>query len=399
MDRVILHCDCNSFYASVECLLDPSLDQGPMAVCGDPDSRHGIILAKNEKAKKYGIQTAETIWQAKKKCPQLTLVAPHRQEYARCSRQINAIYQRFTDLVEPFSIDESWLDVTHTQHLFGDGPPIADTLRKTVREEVGVTISVGVSFNKVFAKLGSDYKKPDATTVIFREDVPRIVYPLPVTSMLMVGRSLAQTFARWGVRTIGDLARLDKNLLRTRLGKVGETVWEYANGLDDSPVRSAYEEVPAKSIGHHVTFRRNLVGWEDLQLGIYSLCDQVAARLRRHGMECQSVQVTVKDPDFHVITRQKALEHPTQLSRELRKACMELLRTNWSPEKPVRMLAVTASSLQEEGESRQISLFDTGQDQYDRLNQLEHTVDRLREKFGPQVISLAPTLEKDRNLD
>ncbi len=396
MDRTILHCDCNSFYASVECLLRPELDQGPMAVCGDPESRHGIILAKNEKAKRYGIQTAETIWQAQKKCPHLTLVAPHRQAYACYSRAVNEIYQRFTDLVEPFSIDESWLDVTHTQHLFGDGPTIADTLRRTVREELGLTISVGVSFNKVFAKLGSDYKKPDATTVIFRPDVPRIVYPLPVTDLLLVGRTMAQALSRWGVRTIGELAQLDPKLLRERLGKAGETVWRYANGLDESPVRSAYEAPEVKSVGHHVTFPQNLTTWPQMQQGIYALCDQVAARLRKHKLECQSVHLTIKDPEFHVITRQRTLPRPTQLSRDLAQVCTELLRTHWLDTKPIRMLAVTAGSLCPEGGNVQISLFDNGQAQYDRLNQLEHTVDQLREKFGRDVISLAPNLPQDR---
>ncbi|HBQ46391.1 MAG TPA: DNA polymerase IV, partial [Ruminococcaceae bacterium] len=178
MDRTILHCDCNSFFASVECLLRPELKNVPMAVCGDPQSRHGIILAKNEPAKKYGVVTAETIWQARRKCPRLVLAPTHFEEYRRYSRQINRIYRRFTDLVEPFSIDESWLDVTGSRALFGDGRRIADTLRETVRRETGLTISVGVSFNKIFAKLGSDYKKPDATTVISRENYRRVVFPL-----------------------------------------------------------------------------------------------------------------------------------------------------------------------------------------------------------------------------
>ena len=189
MDRTILHCDCNGFYASVECYFHPELKKVPMAVCGDPESRHGIILAKNELAKGYGVITAETVWQAKRKCPSLVLVPPRRKDYVAFSRRINAIYQEYTDLVEPFGIDESWLDVTASRRLFGDGKTIADTLRRRIREEVGVTISVGVSFNKVFAKLGSDYQKPDATTIIDRENFRQIVWPLPVEALLFVGKS------------------------------------------------------------------------------------------------------------------------------------------------------------------------------------------------------------------
>ncbi|MEG2852280.1 MAG: DNA polymerase IV, partial [Hydrogenoanaerobacterium sp.] len=185
-ERTILHCDLNGFFASVECLLRPELRTVPMAVCGDPTMRHGIILAKNELAKKYNITTAETIWQAQRKCPQLVLVQPHHDEYYKYSCLVNEIYRRYTDLVEPFGIDESWLDITGTIHLFGDGKTVADKLREVVEHELGLTISVGVSFNKIYAKLGSDYKKPNATTVISQQNYKEIVYPLPVNSLLYV---------------------------------------------------------------------------------------------------------------------------------------------------------------------------------------------------------------------
>ena len=221
MDRVIFHCDLNSFYASVELLDHPELKDRPAAVCGDPESRHGIILAKNELAKQYKVQTAETVWQARRKCPDLVLLPAHHWKYKEYSRKVNDIYERYTDLVEPFSIDESWLDVTGTLHLFGgDGKALADQIRRAVRQELGLTVSVGVSFNKVFAKMGSDYKKPDATTVITRENFQELLWPLPVTDLLFVGRAAARVLGGYGIRTIGDLARFDRDSLGEILGIV-----------------------------------------------------------------------------------------------------------------------------------------------------------------------------------
>lgn len=217
MDRTILHCDCNSFFASVECVFRPELKTVPMAVCGNPENRHGIILAKNELAKKAGVVTAETVWQARQKCPELVLVPPHHQEYVRYSNLVNAIYQRYTDQVEPFSIDESWLDVTGSRTLFGSGETIADTIRKAVREELGITVSAGVSFNKIFAKMGSDYKKPDATTVISRENYRQLLWPLPISEMIFVGKASRTALRELGIYTIGDLARAEPSLLLARL--------------------------------------------------------------------------------------------------------------------------------------------------------------------------------------
>ena len=243
MDRTILHCDCNSFFASVETLLDPSLADGPTAVCGDPESRHGIILAKNEKAKAFGVQTAETIWQAKRKCPDLRLVAPHRSEYVKFSRKCNELYLQYTDLVDPFGIDESFLDVTGSMHLFGSGKHIADELRRRMREEVGLTISVGVSFNRAFAKLGSDYKKPDGTTVFSRENFKQRVWTLPANTLLYVGKRASDRLNRLGVRTIGELAACDPAFIHSILGKNGDLLLRYARGEDDEPVRGTRGQI------------------------------------------------------------------------------------------------------------------------------------------------------------
>ena len=334
MDRVILHCDCNSFFASVECVFRPELKVVPMAVCGDPENRHGIILAKNEPAKKFGIATAETVWQALQKCPELVLVPPHHSEYVRYSGLVNAIYQRYTDQVEPCSIDESWLDVTGSRALFGSGEEIANSIRTAVREELGITISVGVSFNKIFAKMGSDYKKPDATTIITRENYRQILWPLPISDLLMVGKSSRTALRELGIYTIGDLARTDPNILSQRLGKLGGTLSAYARGEENSTVASIYDDPEEpKSVGNGMTFRRDLVCEDDLRIGVLYLADSVAARLRRHQLRCRTVAVTIKDPEFKVLSRQKILPRSTDLAKTIAEAALELIHSSWDPEK------------------------------------------------------------------
>ena len=401
MDRTIFHCDCNGFYASVECLLDPSLKDIPMAVCGNPEHRHGIILAKNELAKGCGVRTAETIYEAKKKCPGLTLVPPHRGEYTRISKLVNDIYARFTDRVEPFGIDESWLDVTGCLHLFGTPQETADLIRKTVREELGITISVGVSFNKIFAKLGSDYKKPDATTVISRENYRDIVWPLPASALLYVGKAAEATLASMGVHTIGELACADEEALRARLGKMGQALSRYARGEDDSPVRMAQDEQDIKSVGNGMTFRRNLVGEADIRTGIAALSDSVAGRLRRHGVKCATVQVIIRDPAFHSISRQRKLDSPTNLAAEITSAAMELIKRSWSMRAPVRMLTVTGADLIAEEEcGAQMTLFaDSGEERRERRERLERTMDDIRGKFGGTAIVSGAILKNDLGLD
>jgi DNA polymerase-4 len=284
MERIILHCDLNSFFASVELLSLPELISKPVAVCGNSENRHGIILAKNDIAKKFGVVTAEANWQAKKKCPDLIFVPPHHAKYYEYSKLVNEIYESFTDLVEPFGIDESWLDVTGSLHLFGNnGQALADKIRETIKLKLGLTISVGVSFNKVFAKLGSDYKKPDATTVISRDNYKRVVYPLPVSDLLYVGKAVTDKLSKIGVHTIGELAELDKKTAISFLGKIGEMVHDYANGIDNSPVKFADEQRDVKSVGNGMTFKRDLIGLEDIKAGIAALSDSVAIRLRKNG--------------------------------------------------------------------------------------------------------------------
>ncbi len=396
MDRIILHCDCNGYFASVECIERPELRDVPMAVCGNPESRHGIILAKNELAKKFGIQTAETVWQAKKKCPQLTLVPPHHDRYQYYCRLINRIYGEYTDQVEAFSIDESWLDVTGSQKLFGDGRQIADELRRRVREELGLTISVGVSFNKVFAKLGSDYKKPDATTVITRENFREILFPLPVRDMLFVGANAAEQLSRKGIMTIGDLANTPLARLHDILGRMGDMLWAYANGLDDSSVRRAGEEDPVKSISNSITFHRNLVGEEDMKTGLLMLADSVGARMRRQHVEGYTVQVQIKSPELKIISRQETLKTPTASTREIYQAAQAIVRRSWDLNRPVRMLSLGCTNFAEPGAPQQLSLFEEEtHEQHDRQARLESAVDAIRSRFGSSSIGFGQVMGSD----
>ena len=390
MDRVILHCDLNSFYASVELLSRPELRELPVAVCGDPASRKGIILAKNEPAKACGVKTAETIWQARRKCPDLVLLPPHHGLYREFYHLVNAIYGQYTDLVEPFGIDESWLDITGSMHLFGgDAAAIADELRRRVRGELGLTLSVGVSFNKVFAKLGSDYRKPDATTVISRENWREIVWPLPVGSILFAGPAAQKALAQYGIRTLGQLAAADLGLVEGLLGKMGRQLWRCANGLDDAPVRPQHEKEPVKSVGNSSTFPDNLTTRDQVRRGAARLCDSVAARLRQQGLYCRAVQVGLRDPSFHNISRQKHLGHSTHLMRELLEAAMELIDGLWRPPSPIRLISVTALDLTDTRETyEQTDLFAPDQPALDeRRERLEQAVDNLRAKYGRQIIS------------
>lgn len=390
MERVILHCDQNCFFASVELLSHPDLRDVPMAVCGDPASRHGIILAKNEPAKRFGIQTAETVWQARRKCPGLVLLPPHHKLYREYSVRVNELYGQYTDLVEPFGIDESWLDITGSMHLFGGDPvAIADELRRRVREELGLSISVGVSFNKIFAKLGSDYKKPDATTLISPENWQEIVWPLPVGAMLFVGRSAQRTLAQYGVETIGQLAACRPEMIEQLLGKLGRQMHEYANGLDRSPVRPQAEREPVKSVGNGTTFPHDLTRWEEVRAGLAALSDSVAMRLRRQGLYCSGVQVTIKDSSFCSISRQKRLESPTRLMKDIQRAAMELTRSAWRAPTPIRMLTVTALHITESAESfEQLDLLGAGRAVSDaRQEKLESAVRAIRDKFGDGSIT------------
>ena len=394
-DRVILHCDCNSFFASVETVLHPEYRDLPMAVCGSTEDRHGIVLAKNELAKKYGIQTAETVFSAKKKCPALVIAKPHHKLYYEFSERVNAIYAKYTDMVEPFGIDESWLDVTASKKLFGSGEQIAEMIRREVKETIGITVSIGVSFNKVFAKLGSDYKKPDAITVISRENFRDLVYPLPVGDLLFIGRKTQIALAAMGIKTIGDLANSNPDILRMRLGKAGEIIHRYARGEDTSPVSPERDD--AKSVGNGFTFRHDLVTREECRVGIDFLAEEIGRRLRAEGMKCNTVQLTIKDEYLRSIQRQRSIRPPTDISREIADLAYAILLDEWSDGKPIRMITVTASNLiRAELACEQIDMFAPIESSTrDKSKKREETVDKIRQRFGASSIVTGSIMDSD----
>ncbi len=386
MENGILHVDMNNFYASVETLYAPQYRDVPMAVAGDKESRHGIILAKNMLAKAKGVQTAEPIWQAMRKCPGLQLVPPHHERYAYFSQLAKKIYQDYTDRVEAFSLDECWLDVYGSGLLFGDGRTIAETIRRRVKEELGLTVSIGVSFNKIFAKLGSDYKKPDAVTEFGRREMEEIIWKMPCSDLLLVGPSTNKTLRRYGLHTIGDIAHMEPGVMRSLLGRMGETLWVYANGLDDSPVQNVDAQEDPKTIGNSTTLPRDLTTDQEVRETLYSLAETVAARLRRHRMRAQEVQITVRSSDFQEIQRQKRLPGAARDSATLYQAAWELYKKenkSWA----VRLLGLRAGRLIREDEE-QVSFFEDG-DSRKRRERLEDAVDRVRERYGSESLRRA----------
>ncbi|MDR1193255.1 MAG: DNA polymerase IV [Peptococcaceae bacterium] len=397
-ERVILHVDMNAFYASVEALFHPETAGKPMAVCGDPQNRRGVILAKNDLAKKAGVKTGEPIWEARSKCPGLILLPPHHDLYGEYCVKANEIYGRFTDLVEMAGVDESYLDVTGSAHLFGSGRDIADQIRQVVRQELGLTVSVGVSFCKVFAKLGSDYQKPDATTVISRENYREILYPLPVTDLMYVGRTTAGALRDMGVTTIGQLAELDETRLVSRLGKHGRSLFLYARGLEREPVQPAWDREDIKSVGNGITFRRDLISERDIRTGLRALSESVAYRLRKKAKKCLGVQVTIKDPAFKTIDRQVKLPCPCNSGKNIYDAALELIFRSWEKGKPIRLLTVTAINLVAEDENVLVSLFDNPA-RDPRLEALDRSVDRLKGKYGKGIIKPASLLNNDLGIN
>ncbi len=359
-----------------------------MAVTGDPESRHGIILAKNQKAKKYGINTAEPVAYALRKCPKLVCVLSHHDFYEEICVKINDIYLQYTDLVEKASIDESYLDVTNTLHLFGGDPKaLADSIRERIKSEIGITISVGVSFCKTIAKFGSDYKKPDATTVITRENMKDIFHPSDISELFLAGKKTTEKLRTLGIFTIGDLARYDKMKLCEILGKQGLALWDNANGNDNSPVASFYQKQEVKSIGNAMTFRRDLTGYDEIKSGISFLSDSVACRLRKDNKKCTVVQVAIKDPEFRTMQRQITLKKSTALQREITDVAMLLIKGNWSPTQPVRLLSVTASGLVgEDEEFSQMNFLESIENNNEKQEKIESTLDDIRKKFGTGAI-------------
>ena len=399
--RLIFHCDCNNFFASCECLDHPELKSVPLAVAGDPENRVGVVVAKNELAKKYGIKTTDTVWQAKRKCPDLVFVPPRHHLYKEISNRINDIYHEYTEYVEPASIDESYLDMTGAPDFYGmTAREMADALRDRIRTEIGVTISVGVSFNKIFAKMGSDYKKPDATTEITPDNYREILWPLPVSDLMFAGKAAVAVLNKKSIHTIGDLARQPKERMRDLLGKGGDQLWLYANGLDTEPVRKWGDAPEIKSVSRGMTFKRDLVTEEEIRTGVAVLVDHVAMSLRRHGLKGAVINIQIKTPDLRVISRQTSLDHYTYLQHEIQEIAMRLIRGNWTigEKAPIRAITVGVTKLLPSDQAgEQMDMFDllgttnVGKPikaQREKHEKLEAAVDSIRRRFGNQMITL-----------
>lgn len=391
--RTILHSDCNNFYASVECVLHPELRGKPIAVCGSQELRHGIVLAKNDKAKRFGVQTGDAIWQARKKCPEIQIVTPHHSRYGEFSQEMRHLYSQYTDQVEPFGLDECWLDVTGCQK---NGEQIAADIRKRAKQKLGITVSVGVSFNKVFAKLGSDLRKPDATTVISPENFKEKLWPLPAGELLFIGRKTKLALGGCGMYTIGDVAHADPDTLRKMFGRCGGIMQAYALGLDCSPVSRMEENEPLKSIGNSTTTMRDMMDIRDVRQVLYGLCDSVAARLRENGVKCRMVSLWIRDQALSGFERQIMLPLPSNLSSELFDLSFYLFQMHYDWHLPVRSLGVRAGHLVDERQVNQISLL--GDEKRERKETLERTIDEICGKFGAASLRRAILLQ-DPSLD
>ncbi|XOQ48735.1 MAG: DNA polymerase IV [Eubacteriales bacterium] len=392
MERIILHCDLNNFFASVECRDHPELKERPVAVCGSVEDRHGIVLAKNECAKRFGVKTAETVWQAKRKCPDLFIVPPHFSRYYYFSNLIKQIYLCYTNQVESFGIDECWLDVTGSTRLFGSGMDIAEEIRARTKAEAGLTVSIGVSFNKVFAKLGSDLKKPDAVTEISRENFKEKIWPLPVDAMLGVGKITSKRLNGLGVRTIGDLAALDLKQAVSIFGKAGEDMWRNANGLNQSEVLEADADPPPKSIGNSVTCVHDLFDMEEVWPVLLHLSEKISCRMRDAGVIASGLQLSVKDNRLHVTQHQMRFPAPTRLTMDLACAARDLFRKNYPWKAPVRALGISGFALLPDSEMQQTSLFENILEK-ERDERLERQLDALRDKFGKASITRAALMQ------
>ena len=385
MQRVILHVDANSFYASVECAENPSLKGYPVAVCGDPEARHGIVLTKNQQAKECGVKTGEAIWQAKQKCPGLVVVPPDYPKYMRYSHAMRKIYESYTDCVEAFGLDENWMDLSEPGMDICRGEQIAHEIRQRVKRELNITVSVGVSFNKVFAKLGSDYRKPDAVTVISEENFQSVVWPLPVSDLIYVGPRTAQKLVKIGILTIGRLAAADSKMLNQQLGINGVMLKAFAMGLDNSRVMRSDEREVIKSVGNSATPPHDITTPHQAKCMIYLLAESVAARLRENGFKARRVSVSVRNTLLEVESCQTTLKSATHLSGEIAKAVLSMFFENYEKKLPLRSMGVTCSMLSPADAPEQVDIFGESEERR-RGEKLECALDGLRARFGHQVV-------------
>lgn len=388
MERQILHIDCNKFYASVECFLHPELRGKPVAVGGDEESRHGIILTKNEIASKYGLTVGEPIWKAKQKCRDLIIVSPHFPTYIEFSKKVRNILEDYTDLIEPFGLDESWIDVSGDW--FKNGREIGFEIKERVRKEVGITVSVGVSYNKVFAKLGSDYRKPNAMTVITKKNFKKIVWPLKCSDMIMVGPATTRKLNQYGIYTLGDLANSNEAFLKNILGKNGILLRRYARGEDMSPVRHKDIERDIKSIGNATTTIRDLKNVQDVKIIFTVLAESVTRRMRNLGLKGTTLSIYVRDKNLGSFIRQCKLPAPTNVSGELIENAMRLFIANYDWKLPIRSLGITVTDFDFDF----ISQFDFSKtiEKREKLEKIDTAVELIKDRYGSYCIGRGTTL-------
>ena len=396
MGRTILHSDCNCFYASVELLHHPELRGKPVAVGGDPEARHGIVLTADYTAKRYGVKTGMALWQAKQVCPDITFLPPRMDLYLRFSRMAQEIYADYTDKREPYGIDESWLDVTDSVSIKGDGYHIAEEISSRMKKELGITVSVGVSFNKIFAKLGSDYKKPDAITTMYNDEFKVKAWPLPVSDLLYVGCATNKKLQGMGIKTIGELAMTDEDLLVRKFGKVGSILWSFANGYDDSPVKLENTSAPIKSVGNSTTTPKDMETDEDVKIVLYILAESVAARLRENGFRCRTVEINIRDKDLYHFSKQMKLKNASNITAEIAEAGYKLYKENYRlpadekekknsiPEfyqKPLRSIGIRGTDLVNDYFWEQLDIF-TDPQYREKQMKMDDAVDVIRKRFG-----------------
>jgi DNA polymerase-4 len=391
MDRVILHSDLNAFYANVECFHNPRLKDKPVAVCGDKELRHGIVLAKNQLAKQYGVKTGDTIWEAKKKCGDIVIITANFPLYLRFSEMARKIYERYTDIVESFGIDECWLDVTSSTKLFGSGEEIANKIREDMKRELGCTVSIGISWNKIFAKLGSDIKKPDAQTLITKENYKDVVFKLPAEDLLFVGKATKEKLNKYSIRTIGGIANANLGFLKSTFGKWGEYLWKFANGYDDAPVvRNEHKDL-VKSVGNSTTALRDLETVDDVKMIITVLAESVAARLREQWLKGQVVYLSITDNTFLSWGKQIKINEPTFNSLDIIKTAENLFKNHYHFNKPIRRIGVSVSHLTSASTAHQTNIF-FDETKRERADNLELSIDSLKKRFGNKAISRATLL-------
>lgn len=391
MERVILHIDCNKFYASVECLHNPEIRNKPVAVGGSPETRHGIILTKNEIASKYGITVGEPLWKAYQKCPDLIVVPPNFPLYVRFSNMARNIYKDYSDYIEPFGLDENWIDVTGDKR---GGENIALEIKERVKAELGITVSIGVSFNKTFAKFGSDYKKPDAVTVITKENYKDIVWKSPCSDLLLVGPATTKKLAGYGIYTIGNLAQSDIGFIKSILGKNGVVIHNFANGIDPSAVSHKDDERALKSIGNSTTTPRDMVNDDDVKSVITVLGESVARRMREQGVKGKTVTITIRDKNLYHFTRQCRLQNSTDVSIEIINTAMKIFRENYVWNNPIRSIGVAVSDFNVD-EGVQYDLSGTVEKR-EKIERLEKAVDNIRQRFGNYAVQRASLLKDEK---